>query len=287
MSQGEIGGDPAAVRDWARTLEGWGVDEIEAFDHVLGADPSHWSDGPPPGYDRIPYTTADPFHEPLLLFAHLAAVTTRLRFATSVLILPQRQTALVAKQCAELDLLSGGRFALGVGVGWNHVEYACLGEDFATRGQRADEQIGVLRALWSEPVVSYRGRWDAIDRAGLNPLPDARRIPIWIGGHSAAAIRRAGRLGDGWVLNQTPETVVRTRMLERLDEQLAAHGRTRADVEISGWVRLHGRDLEQWRDEAERWRALGVDRIGLVTRGEGPGPEPHLALVERYLERVA
>jgi len=283
MSQGEIGFDGTALGEWARTLEAWGVDEIEAFDHVLGGDPSRWPDGPPSGYERIPYTTADAFHEPLVLFAYLAAVTTRIAFTTSVLILPQRQTALVAKQCAELDRISGGRFALGVGVGWNHVEYEALAEDFGTRGRRLDEQIEVLRALWAEPTVTYRGRWHVLDRVGINPLPAAGRIPIWIGGVSDAAIRRVARYGDGWVLNRTPDAVVAARALERLDDALARHGRDRSSLQVAGWVRLHDREPAQWREETARWQALGIDRIGLVTRGAGDGPAPHLALVERFL----
>jgi probable F420-dependent oxidoreductase len=276
----EIGFDPAALREWALRLEGLGIAEIEAFDHVLGADPARWSDGPPAGHDRIPYTYRDAFHEPLILFSHLAAVTARIGFATTVMILPQRQTALVAKQSAELSRLSGGRLRLGVGLGWNHVEYEALGIEFGGRGERLEGQIEALRALWSEPLVTLEGS-DRLDRVGINPLPELP-IPIWIGGASERAIGRAARLGDGWALNLAADDPATAPALECFREAVAAADRD-GEVETSGWIALPGRPSSAWVEDRERWHGLGVDRIGLVTRGAGEGPTPHLSLVEEYL----
>jgi probable F420-dependent oxidoreductase len=286
LPQQEIGLDAGALRQWARELERLGCAEIEAFDHVLGADPSRWPDGPPPGHDRIPYTYRDAFHEPLVLFSHLAAATTAIGFATTVLILPQRQTALVAKQCAELSLLSEGRLRLGVGLGWNHVEYEALGIEFTTRGRRLDEQIGMLRALFAGPLVEREGEWDRLDRVGINPLP-GWPIPIWVGGVSDAAIRRAAQLGDGWALNLPASDPRAATALARLDEELAAAGRDREEFEVSAWIHLPGRSSAAWREDLERWRELGIDRFALVTRGAGEGPPAHLRLVEDFLSAAS
>lgn len=193
--QAELGGDPEAVRRMGTTLESLGYDYLITYDHVLGAV----HEGRDPKLTG-PYTEQHPFHDPLVMFAHLAALTRRLEFATGVLILPQRQTALVARQVADVDLLSGGRFRLGVGIGWNHVEYQALGQDFTTRGRREEEQVELLRRLWSESLVTFHGRFDHIDRACLNPRPK-RRIPIWLGGFVEAAFRRAARIGDGFIFS--------------------------------------------------------------------------------------
>lgn len=285
LPQQEIGFDAAGLRQWARELELLGCAEVEAFDHVLGADESRWAAGPPPGHERIPYTYRDPFHEPLVLFSHLAAATSRIGFATTVIVLPQRQTALVAKQCAELDRLSDGRFRLGVGLGWNHAEYEALGADFASRGRRLDEQIEMLRALFAEPLVEREGEWHRLDRVGINPLP-RRPLPIWVGGASERAIRRAARLGDGWAINLPGSDPRVEPALARLAEELAAAGRRREEFEVSGWIQLPGRSPAAWREDRERWRELGIDRFALVTRGAGEGPAPHLRLVEGFLSEV-
>ena len=191
--QTELQGDPVAVKRFGRAAEELGFDHLLAYDHVLGAVHS----------DRTPrltgpHTERDPFHDPLVMFAYLAGLTERIQFATGVLILPQRQTALLARQAADLDLLSAGRFRLGVGVGWNYVEYEALGQDFHTRGARQEEQIELLRLLFGEPVVDFSGRFDRIDRAALVPRP-ARPIPLWLGGSSDVAFERAARLADGFV----------------------------------------------------------------------------------------
>src|SRR5579862_7789472 len=191
--QTELRGDPAAVRRIGQAVEDLGFDHLLAYDHVLGAvhaDRARQLTGP--------YTEHDPFHDPFVMFAYLAGITERIKFATGVLVLPQRQTALVARQAADVELLSGGRLRLGVGVGWNHVEYEALGQDFGTRGARQEEQIGLLRRLFTEPVVDFAGRFDRVDRAGLVPRP-ARSVPIWLGGSGEAAFERAARLADGFI----------------------------------------------------------------------------------------
>ena len=187
----EIGNDPIAIRDWAQTAEQLGYRHMVTYDHVLGAE---HADREP----RLmgPYTEKDPFHEPMVLYGYLSGVTESLELCTGVLILPQRQTALVAKQAAQIDMLSGGRLRLGVGTGWNWVEYDSLNEPFETRGKRFDEQVEVLRKLWREPVVDYRGEYHRIERAGLLPRP-AQDIPLWFGALSEVAVRRAARVGDG------------------------------------------------------------------------------------------
>lgn len=189
----ELGGDPNAVRRIGKAVEDLGFDYLLAYDHVLGA--VHADRTP---QLSIPFTEHDPFHDPFVMFAHLAGITERIGFATGILVLPQRQTALVARQAADVDLLSGGRLRLGVGVGWNPVEYEALGQDFRTRGARQEEQVGLLRRLFTEPVVDFAGRFDRVDRAALVPRP-ARPIPIWLGGSGDAAFERAARLADGFI----------------------------------------------------------------------------------------
>ena len=196
--QTEIGADPAVIRDYAQTAEGLGYSHLVAFDHVLGADPTHRQ-----GWRG--YTQRDMFHEPFVLFGYLAALT-HLELVPAVIILPQRQTALVAKQAAEVDILTGGKLRLGVGVGWNPVEYEALGLDFHTRGRVVEEQIEVMRLLWSQEIVSYKGRYHTITEAGLNPLPARRSIPIWLGGEADTLLRRVARLGDGCFRRAIPTT---------------------------------------------------------------------------------
>jgi probable F420-dependent oxidoreductase len=188
----ELGGDPEAVRRIGLAAEELGYDHLATYDHVLGAthdrEPKLWG----------PYTQNDPFHDPFVMFAYLAGITRRIELVTGILILPQRQTVLVARQAADLDLFSHERFRLGIGVGWNYVEYEAMGQDFRARGKRSEEQIGLLRRLWSEPLVTFNGTFDRIDRAALNPRP-RRKIPIWLGGFSDTAFRRASVLGDGFI----------------------------------------------------------------------------------------
>ena len=179
FSQADSGTDPAAIRAWARAAEAAGYQHLMAYDHVLGASGELFPSGVG-SFPAAPYTHEHTFHEILVLFAHLAAVTEAVELVTSVLILPQRQTAVVAKQVSTIDLLSGGRLRLAVGVGWNWAEYAALGTDFDSREERLEEQISVMRRLWAEPLVTFSGRFHQLDRVGINPLP-SRPIPIWIG----------------------------------------------------------------------------------------------------------
>ncbi|MFI7664735.1 LLM class F420-dependent oxidoreductase [Nocardia sp. NPDC049526] len=258
----ELRGDPNALRRFGRAVEELGFDHLLAYDHVLGAVHS----------DRTPrltgpYTERDPFHDPLVMFAHLAAVTERIGFATGVLILPQRQTALVARQAADVDLLSGGRLRLGVGVGWNYVEYEALGQDFRTRGVRQEEQIELLRRLFTEPVVDFAGHFDRVDRAALVPQP-TRSIPIWLGGSSEAAFNRAARLADGFIFfsRNGPDGAIdawkrlRDRII-RLDRSVEDFG---ADYVADGQV-----DIGKLIAEIDSWRSAGGTHISLATMGLG------------------
>ncbi|MFO1189576.1 MAG: LLM class F420-dependent oxidoreductase, partial [Alphaproteobacteria bacterium] len=192
--QTEIGADPIAVRDYVQAVEEMGFNHLLVFDHVLGANSATYD------AERLkgPYRENDMFHEPFVLFGYLAAITKRLELATAVLILTQRQTALVAKQAAEVDVLSGGRMRLGVGTGWNWVEYEALGVPFDDRGPRLDEQVKLLRELWTKPLITFKGQFHSVPDAGINPLPQRRPIPIWFGGMAEAVIRRVGTIGDGW-----------------------------------------------------------------------------------------
>jgi probable F420-dependent oxidoreductase len=250
----EIGDDPAAIRDWAQTAEGLGYSHIVVYDHVLGA--VHADREP-----RLlgPYSEKDAFHEPLITLAYLAAVTTRIELTTGILVLPQRQTALVAKQLAELALLSGGRVRCGVGTGWNPVEYESLGADFDSRGRRLTEQVELLRALWREPVIDYRGEYHRVDRAGLLPRP-SRDIPIWFGGYSEVAFRRAARVGDGFLYGSTPTRM--SSMLARVRTLLRENGR---DPDLfGGEAQLDfSSDRNGWGPEVERWRSEGGTHVSL------------------------
>lgn len=260
--QTELRGDPKAVGVIGKAVEDLGFDYLLAYDHVLGAVHA----------DRIPpltgpYTEKDPFHDPFVMFGYLAGITERIEFATGVLILPQRQTALVARQAADVDLFSGGRFRLGVGIGWSPVEYDALGQDFRTRGARQEEQIQLLRRLFTEPVVDFSGRFDRIDRAALVPKPE-RSIPIWLGGNGEAAFDRAARLGDGFIF----------------------HGGSGVERALSSWAWLRGRLGELGRPvdefgaecvirardgvhslqaEVDSWRDAGGTHVSVITMGLG------------------
>jgi probable F420-dependent oxidoreductase len=285
----EIGDDPGAVRDWAQTAEGLGFSTIAAYDHVLGAvhagrDPKLWG----------PYTEKHPFHEPFVLFGFLAALTNRVTLQTAVVIAPQRQTALLAKQAVQADILSGGRLVLGLGTGWNYVEYEALGMPFDQRGVYLDEQVEVLRLLFSEPLVDYAGRFHRIDRAGLLPLPE-RRIPIWFGGGSEPALRRAARSGDGFVFGFAGDRT--NAMVVRLRELLAEHGRDADSFPITAPVQ-YVEGPEAWLAQRDAFAAAGGTEFGVQTmdtvsswRG-GPlngftTASQHIAALERFAQELA
>jgi len=277
--QSEIGDDPAVVRDFAQAAEGLGYSHILAYDHVLGAV----HEGRVPRLTG-PYTEETLFHEPFVLFGYLAAVTQRVELVTGVIILPQRQTALVAKQAAEVDVLSGGRLRLGVGTGWNYVEYDALGENFHNRGKRQEEQVEVLRKLWAEPVVDFTGRWHRIDRAGLKPLPAKRRIPIWFGGFSEPAYRRAARLGDGFIFGGA--TADALGAVERVRGYVAECGRDPASFGIETMVN-YGAGPDHWAEHVETWRKAGADYVSMRAMGTGlAGPRDHIEALRRYAGAV-
>jgi probable F420-dependent oxidoreductase len=268
----ELRGDPDAVRRIGRAVEELGFDHLLAYDHVLGA--VHADRTPPL---TGPYTEVDPFHDPLVMFAYLAGVTERIGLATGILILPQRQTALVARQAADVDLLSGGRLRLGVGVGWNHVEYEALGQDFHTRGARQEEQIGLLRRLFSEPVVDFSGRFDRVDRAALLPKP-ARRIPIWLGGYGEVAFERAARLADGFIFGGRSEHVFEA--WDRLRARVAELGRPVDDFGAD-YVALSRGGVGDLRAKIDAWREAGGTHASVVTMSLG------LDSVDAHLDYLA
>jgi probable F420-dependent oxidoreductase len=254
-------------------IESAGFDHIAVYDHVLGASPRPELTGP--------YTLADQFHEVLVLYGYLAAITNRIELATEILVLPQRQTALVAKQAAQIDLLSGGRLRLGVGVGWNWVEYEALGMDFRGRGTRLEEQIALMRKLWSNPEVEFKRRHHTVSAAGLNPLP-SRRIPIWIGATADVGLKRAARIADGWQseLGLGPEL---EDNLLRLRRYLAEEGRDPAAFGIAGEVELGRSGVEQTVHRVREWASLGATHVSLTTMGHGfTGPDDHLAPLMQF-----
>ena len=279
--QTEIEHSPAAIRDYAQAAEDLGYDYLLAYEHVLGANPER------PGGWQGPYTHLHTFFEPFVLFSYLAGLTHRLQFTTGILILPQRQTVLVAKQAATLDALSGGRLRLGIGIGWNKIEYEALGEDFHTRGRRIEEQVELLRLLWTEPLVSFQGREHTISDAGIKPLPVQRPIPIWFGGSSDPVLRRMARLGDGWMPN--PLTVERGQpLVETLHGYLAQAGRDPAAFPIDVRVNLSSLPQADWRAYAQGWRALGATHICVNTMGAGYNTtQEHIAAIRRFQSVLA
>ena len=259
--QTEFGSDPAAIRDLAQTVEELGFSYVLAYDHVLGVNPNR------PGWNG-PYDFRSPFQSPFLLFSFMAAVTNQLGFATGILILPQRQTALVAKQAATLDVLSGGRLRLGVGVGWNEPEYVALGENFSNRGRRIEEQVHVMRELWTNSLVEYSGEWHNLPEVGINPLPIQQPIPIWFGGHADVVLRRAARLGDGWLPNYRTAADARP-FLDRLDEYLVQVGRERTGFGIEARIRYSEGGPKHWERLIEDWQTAGATHISFNTMGAG------------------
>ncbi|MDQ6746733.1 MAG: LLM class F420-dependent oxidoreductase [Candidatus Dormibacteraeota bacterium] len=276
LPQNETSADPGAMREYVEAVESLGYAHLAMYDHVLGADPDR------PGGWRGPYTEQDPFHEVMVLMGYMAAITTRIELVSEVLILPQRQTALVAKQAAEIDILSGGRLRLGVGLGWNTVEYEALGADFHNRGRRVEEQVEVMRRLWVEPVIDFEGQFHRISKAGLNPLP-GRRIPIWMGGTAERAKQRLARLADGWMMNMGTEKDPRAALLH-VRELVTAAGRDPGTFGVD--VRLGIADgLEKTASDMSEWQELGVSHASVMTMGAGLGwPAGHIDALRRFTE---
>lgn len=268
--QTELQGDPQAVRRIGLAAEELGYDHLLVYDHVLGAthdrEPKLWG----------PYTDKHPFHDPFVMFAHLAAITRRIEFVTGILILPQRQTALVARQAADLDLLSHERLRLGVGLGWNYVEYDALGQNFRSRGNRLGEQISLLRRLWSEPLVEFKGTFDRIDRAALNPRP-RRTIPIWLGGFADAALRRAAALGDGFIFAHGAGDAF--ELVPRLRQFLREAGRSESGFGLHCNMHL-ARSPQHVVETATRWRDIGGTHASVVTMGQ------NFTTIEQHIDHM-
>ena len=281
----EIGKDPGAIRAWTQAVVDMGFERIVAYDHVLGAvhanrEPKLWG----------PYTEHDEFHEPIVLFSYLAAITTNVEFVTGVVILPQRQAALLAKQVADLDLLCNGRLILGVGTGWNYVEYESLGMEYRNRAKRMEEQVAVMRELWTNQVVDFDGAYHRVDRAGIAPRPD-RSIPVWFGGSAEPSVRRAARIGDGYIFGNTGSRVDAANDILR--EELAANGRSFDDFPRDAVVHLQRGEAELAAEIAS-WKATNPQWISLSTMAnrmfQGMTPvnrvDDQIAMLERALEFV-
>lgn len=271
----DIGSDPAKMRDWAQAAEDLGYAYIEVPDHVFGATAR---DGWSPLYNET-----DPFHETFTTLAFLAAVTKQIRLSSGVLILPQRQTGVVAKQAAEVDLLSGGRLRLGIGVGWNHVEYEALGTEWKTRGARQAEQVKVLRRLWSEDLVSFSGRFHELREVNIVPPPVQRPIPVWFGGSSDAVVKRAAELGDGWMPIIAPDAQAEAK-LATLRGHLNAFGRDPAKFGIEGWLRMNEPDPQRWAAAADGWRKLGADMVMLYPMYRMASFDEQIETLRRFKE---
>ena len=286
--QTEIEVDPGAIRDFAQAAEDLGYDHIFIADHVLGADPSFHQHS-----SLATYNHESVVHESFILMGFLSAITKRVGLTTGILILPQRQTALVAKQAAEIDVLSGGRLRLGIGVGWNAVEFEALGEDFRNRGRRSAEQIEVMRALWTQEVVDYHGRWHNITHAGINPLPVQRPIPVWIGGGSSAdarlsevVLRRIAAIGDGWCPNITTDEAGKAT-IEKVHGFAREAGRDPSTLGLDGRIRISGLQPEEWLDEVKAWEEMGATHLSIETRRGGmTTAEEHIEVIRRFKEAI-
>jgi len=277
----EISPDPVAMREYAQAAEDLGYTHLLAYDHVVGADTTrrpHW---------RGPYTLDSLFHEPFVLFGYLAALTRRIELVTGIIILPQRQTVLVAKQAAEVDVLCGGRFRLGVGLGWNEVEYQALNENFRNRGKRVEEQISVLRALFTQESVTFHGRWHHIEAAGINPLPVQRPIPIWLGGSADATLKRVVAMGDGWFPQMPPDEAARDA-LQRLRTYAREAGRDPSSIGIEARVNIADGTPDEWAQAVEAWRDLGATHLAVNTMKAGlASPQDHIDAIRRFKDAIA
>ncbi len=278
--QNEVGDDIGAVRSFAQAAEDLGYDYLVYYDHVLGADTSgrpKWTG---------PYTHLDSFHEPLVTFGYLAAITKTIELTTTILILPQRQTALVAKQAAQVDALCNGRLRLGIGVGWNEVEFEALGENFSDRGKRSEEQIELLRLFWTNEIVDYQGKWHRVDRAGLRPMPVQRPIPIWFGGGKTdTVLRRIARLGDGWMPQVSPNDQGKS-VLDKFKGYVLEANRKIEDVGIDARVRI-ANGFEQAAIDFNTWKDWGATHIAANSLHAGlKTVDEHIKMIEKFRELV-
>lgn len=276
----EMPADPIAIRDYAQAIEGMGFDYLLAYDHVLGANADR-----PGGWEGRPYSHTDPFHEIFVLFGYLAGLTETLELVAGVLVLPQRQTALVAKQAAQIDVLSGGRLRLGVGVGWNYVEFEALDEDFSNRGKRQAEQIELMNELWTKPLVTFKGDYHTISDAGINPLPVQRPLPVWFGGSADAALRRMARLGAGWLPSrQTPENA--RPVLDKIHGYMEEAGRDPATFGLDPWLAHSTMKRPEWKSLAKDWQQIGATHLGIETMRCGYTLDQHLDVAKQFMEEV-
>ncbi len=293
-----IGTDPNVVRDYAQAAEEIGFDHLAVYDHVVGVNPDSYDDW------SGPYTSKHSFHDPFALFGFLAGLTTKIILTPQVLILAQRQTVLVARQAASVDALSGGRLRLGVGIGWNPVEFTALGEDFSNRGQRSLEQIEVMQALWSNPHVKFSGQWHEIPDVGLNPMPVQRPIPVWLGGHHDNVLWRIAAVGDGWISLLYHPNEEAERQIARLREMVREAGRPEDAVGIDSWVSMAEAAADgstamttpdRWREEIDGWQKLGISHVTLNTAFNnrhhrpisGTSVDEHIGAIRQYHETVS
>jgi probable F420-dependent oxidoreductase len=285
----DIGGEPATLREFAQSAAAMGYHGIAAPDHVLGVNVASR-----PDWQQPRARSTDWYHDPFVLFGFLAACTDIDDFSTQVLILAQRQTVLAAKQAACLDVLSGGRFRLGIGVGWNAVEFVGLNENFRNRGRRSEEQVELMRALWAEPNVTFKGRWHTIEDAGINPLPTGRAVPLWYGGHADVTLRRCARWGDGWMPIAYPPGVEARAAMDTLRRYTEEAGRDPAALGIDTRVSCRAGSEAEWRDEVRSWKSLGVTHLTLANYYEGGHLHriagrslgDHIAAMQRYWNAV-
>lgn len=276
----EYSTDPGAVREFAVTAEALGFTHILAYDHVLGANPDR------PGGWSGPYTHLNTFMEPFVLFSYMAAVTSRIGFTTGILILPQRQTALAAKQAATLDVLSGGRLRLGVAVGWNQVEYEALGENFNRRGAKLEESVTLLRQLWTQPLVTFKGRWHTVSDAGINPLPVQQPIPVWFGGYAEAVLQRTARLGDGWLPNYKTAAEAKPH-LDRLAAYASEAGRDPKEIGIEARLSYGSGSPDEWYSLLQGWQEAGATHATLNLMASGfTCTDDYLAAMRRFSEAI-
>ncbi|HTW70831.1 MAG TPA: LLM class F420-dependent oxidoreductase [Acetobacteraceae bacterium] len=284
---GDIGGDPSVVRDFAQNVEAMGYDFLEAPDHVLGVNAASR-----PGWDRN--DNDDLFHDPFVLFGFLSGCTTKLGFSTGVLILPQRQTVLVAKQAACLDVLCGGRFRLGIGVGWNEVEFVGLNENFKNRGRRSEEQVQVMQALWANQHVTFQGKYHTIEDAGINPRPASGRVPVWYGGHHDLTLPRIAKWGDGWMPNAYAPNDEALAIFDRLRSLTREAGRDPSAVGIEVWTSCGSGTPADWKRDAAFWKQAGASHLCLTTtfnrrahrRIAGHAMADHLNALRQYRDAI-
>ena len=273
----EIGNKPADIKEYAKGIESLGVTHLLIYDHVLGADPDR------PGGWEAPYDKDTSFHEPLTTLSFLAAVTQQLEFITTILILPQRQTVLVAKQAAQVAILSENRFRLGIGSGWNEIEYEGLNENFRNRGKRQAEQVELMRKLWASDSLTYKGQFHTINKASLKPRPDTT-IPVWFGGSAPALLKRCAELGDGWIPLMGANQMAK-KCIETLKRHREEAGLSWESFGIQAQAQYAGGNPDRWKSHAEKWAAMGCTHLAIATHNAGKTDVPgHLRRVEEYLE---